>query len=326
MSTARHPYLIQCYGGYYSDQRVLLKGRVLENENFLVEPSDSKWSNLLDSFRRFESDEIPGAKVRVNFLNEQWELTADEEGYFVLDEAITLPAEQLHLPMPAQVELLFPSYSEPLLVEKELYGVAPRAQFGVISDIDDTVLQTHMNSRMRLRMIYVSFLQGAHQRKPMEGMVKLYQDLAGKQAAENPFFYVSNSPWNIHDVLSDFLTRQNLPAGPVLLRDFGWHLVFKSKDTKIHKLETIRHILETYPDLPFILFGDTASSDADYYLQFKNDYADQIRAVYIRHTEDTKNARRVKDMVHKNADPNFVLIHSAQQIRVHAQKLGLLTA
>ena len=326
MSKARHPYLIQCYGGYHSDQRVLLKGRVLENENFLEEPSDSKWSNLLDSFRRFESDEIPGAKVRVSLLDQQWELTADEEGYFVLDVAVVIPAEQLQAPMTAKVELLFPSFNEPLQVEKELHGVAPRAQFGVISDIDDTVLQTHMNSRMRLRMIYVSFLQGAHQRMPMEGMVELYQDLAGKDSAANPFFYVSNSPWNIHDVLSDFLTRQELPAGPVLLRDFGWHLVFKRKDAKVHKLETIRHILETYPSLPFILFGDTASSDADYYLQFKNDYADQIRAVYIRHTEDTKNARRVKEMVDKNADPNFVLIHSAKQIREHAQKLGLLTA
>jgi len=159
---------------------------------------------------------------------------------------------------------------------------------------------------------------------PMEGMVDLFQNLAGNGAAPNPFFYVSNSPWNIHDVLTEFLNLQKLPTGPVLLRDFGLHLVFKRKENKTHKLESIRHILETFPDLPFVLFGDTASSDADYYLKFKKEFPQQIRAVYIRHTEDTRNARRVKALVESHSDPNFLLVNSSKEIRAHAERIGLL--
>lgn len=324
MSEQSHPYLIQSYHGYLGNNRVLLKGRVLENEKFLDEPSDSKWDNFLESFRRFESDEVAEAQVLISLGDRQWELETDKEGYFILDEEIDLDYINLTEPFQAHIDLQRPRYEVPLSVSANLFSPEPTASFGVISDIDDTVLQTHMNSRMRLKMMYVSFLKGAHQRLPMEGMVDLYQQLSNADEKKNPFFYVSNSPWNVHDVLSEFLSLQKLPAGPVLLRDFGWHLVFKGKNPKIHKIESIRHILETYPNLPFVLFGDTASSDADHYAHFREKYPEQIRAVYIRHTQDTRNARRVKALIESLADPNFILIHQAADIRSHAESIGLL--
>ena len=37
----------------------------------------------------------------------------------------------------------------------------------------------------------------------------------------NPFFYVSSSPWNNYDLLYHFLELNEIPQGPLLLRDFG---------------------------------------------------------------------------------------------------------
>jgi phosphatidate phosphatase APP1 len=50
-------------------------------------------------------------------------------------------------------------------------------------------------------------------------------------------FYVSNSPWNLYDLLEDFLDLHGIPRGPLLLRD--WSLrTLKAGET--HKLAAIR--------------------------------------------------------------------------------------
>lgn len=101
----------------------------------------------------------------------------------------------------------------------------------------------------------------------MEGMVDLFSKFVkgGNGKRINPIFYVSNSPWNIYDLLTKFLDIQNLPEGPVLLRDYGLEYIRKRANSRGHKLDTISDILRTYPELPFIMLGDTASKDADYY-------------------------------------------------------------
>ena len=91
---------------------------------------------------------------------------------------------------------------------------APDARFGIVSDVDDTVLQTGVQ---RLgQMLRQTFTGSALTRTSFPGAPELYRDLAG---AANPVFYVSSSPWNLHAFLIAFLRHQRLPLGPVLLRD-----------------------------------------------------------------------------------------------------------
>jgi phosphatidate phosphatase APP1 len=61
-------------------------------------------------------------------------------------------------------------------------------------------------------------LSNARTRKPFSGVAALYRAL---HRGRNPFFYVSNSPRNLYVPLVEFLQRQGLPAGPLLLRDYG---------------------------------------------------------------------------------------------------------
>ena len=144
-------------------------------------------------------------------------------------------------------------------------------------------------------MIYTTVFKNAHQRLPMEGVPELLHEMVkgGDGQRENPVFYVSNSPWNIYDLLAQFMDIWQLPKGPILLRDYGRQIITNPKLFNSHKIETIGFILDMYPNLPFILLGDTASNDADYYLHFAEKYAGRIAAIYIRHTSNTKNARRV---------------------------------
>src|SRR5687768_17759104 len=75
------------------------------------------------------------------------------------------------------------------------------ARFGVISDLDDTVVRSSATSVLKMACIVVR--NNAHTRLPFEGVAAFYRALQLGPASEssNPIFYVSSSPWNSYDIL-----------------------------------------------------------------------------------------------------------------------------
>ncbi len=316
---SKDPLIIMPYRGYANAKRIYLKGRVLEDENIFKGKTDSQIQNIINSFKRFESDEIPNADVRITCAEQVFECQTDEEGYFILDGKWTAPTKSSAKNwLDIKVELLFPTKvnSERISAKGEIYLLPKNADYGIITDIDDTILQTHVTSLFKLRMLYVTFFKNAHQRLPMEGMVELFKNFAkgenGKR--ENPIFYLSHSPWNIYDLLKEFLSIQKFPKGPLLLRDYG---IAPSGDFANHKMSSITHLLKTYPKLPFILLGDSAEKDADFYIEVANAFPEQVKAIYIRQTRDTKNALRIKKLIQSNSDVKAILVKSSDDINNH---------
>jgi phosphatidate phosphatase APP1 len=101
-------------------------------------------------------------------------------------------------------------------------------------------------------------------------------------------FYVSSSPWNLYDLLDDFLALRGFPAGPLFLRDWGIRPREGGlRDHRTHKLATIRRLLEVYPQLPFLLIGDSGQSDPEIYAEVVRSFPGRVPAVYIRDVSRT---------------------------------------
>ncbi|WP_213832908.1 hypothetical protein [Flagellimonas sp. 389] len=134
---------------YANDNRIHGQARVLENEGIANIETEGFVGNLYRSFKRFETDEISGAKVHITWPGGETTLLSDEEGYMYLDveyNPYLNDASSLWIPI---------SYS---LVEKgktlftaNSSAIRPSAtaKFGVISDIDETVLHTGLDSFLR---------------------------------------------------------------------------------------------------------------------------------------------------------------------------------
>lgn len=323
---SKDPLVIECYRGYANNDKLYLKGRVLENENFFEGKSENELRNVIDSLRKFDSDEIPYAKVSIEVLEQKFEVTADDEGFFELDttwEPSKRVDEIQWIPATLNLAESIPGY-EPIDAQVgEVMFVGNKVSFGVITDVDDTVLQTHVTSMFKLKMLYATLAKDAHQRLPMEGVAEVFQKLSrGKnEMDENPIFYVSNGPWNLHSTIKEFMEIHDLPKGPIALRDFG---LMRTEAFSNHKIETQSRIMEMYPNLPFILLGDTAAKDTDFYIEIARKYPNRILAVYIRHTRDTKNARLIAKTIEESTDVNVVLIHSSEDILAHAKKSGYI--
>ena len=323
---SKDPLIILPYRGYANSKRIFLKGRVLEDENVFNGKTDSEIQNIINSFKRFETDEIPNANVRITVAKQSFECQTDAEGYFVLDKKWQSPTKKSKNNwLDAKVELLFPTKTsnKRIAAKGEIYLPSKNADYGIITDIDDTILQTHVTSLFKLRMLYATMFKNAHQRLPMEGMVKLFKTFVegGNGKRENPIFYLSHSPWNIYDLLAEFLRIQKFPKGPLLLRDFG---VTPSGEYSNHKTNLIAHIIKTYPKLPFILLGDSAEHDADFYIDVAKKFPKRIKAIYIRQTRNTKNAKRIKKLIEKNTTVPAILIHSSGDIHKHGLENGIL--
>src|SRR4051812_20184838 len=77
------PIQIVPYRGYGTPALIHLRGRVVEDKGITRHAvSRSGWRNLRDMYRRFDSHEIGGARVRAQFAGQQLETVADPNGYF----------------------------------------------------------------------------------------------------------------------------------------------------------------------------------------------------------------------------------------------------
>ena len=111
----------------------------------------------------------------------------------------------------------------------------------------------------------------------------------------NPIFYVSSSPWNLYDLLTDFMDVHAIPTGPLFLQDFGLDRdKFISADHDEHKITHIERLLDLYPKLPFILIGDSGQADPEIYSTILEKYPTRILAIYIRDIHPEHAAGRAR--------------------------------
>ena len=180
-----------------------------------------------------------------------------------------------------------------------------KASFGVISDIDDTILHTGLVSVLKWRVLVNTLLTSAGKRIPLEGAPEFYHLLhQGKTGNEaNPVFYVSHSPWNLYRYLEFFLKKNNFPKGPIILRNFPRPFSKKDKEGKPQKQKEILNLLNAYPDLNFILIGDGGENDPVIYLEIAETFPNRISAIYLRRVN------------HKNRMTNVYKLYKNYNVR-----------
>ncbi len=284
--------LLLPYRSYGTANRLYFVGRVLDNAP-LPSPAErgSTLQGLRTMWQRLETDEVPGATVEIGLEGHVTRVTTDEEGYFKinLSPAAPLPWNDGWHPVPLRlvglpkgVEL---TGDDAIAATATVLVPPPDAEFGIISDIDDTVVETGATSLPR--MFRNTFLREFRQRLPFPGVAEFYRALQlglnGKR--NNPLFYVSSSPWNLYDLLDDYMTFHGLPAGPLLLRDFGIRRANLREGHLDHKLREITQVFETYPKLTFVLIGDSGQRDPTIYREVVRRFPGRVRAIYIRDVE-----------------------------------------
>ena len=337
------PLQLDAYRSYGTASKFYIKGRLLADPGLMPQTAaDSRWRNFRSMVRRFNSREIGGADLAAELPDgSQHLVTTDDEGYFTLiiePQALPAPVAYLWYPVPVRVTRLPPPFRSPLPMVQAVAKVLvppPEAEFGIISDLDDTVFETSATNV--LKMLSRTLLSNAHSRLPFGGVADFYRRLQRGRTGrpDNPFFYVSSSPWNLYDVLDEFLGIHQMPPGPLLLRDLS---IVRTKTASppgitgaaaihfAHKLHEIDDLLYTYPTLPFVLLGDSGQEDARIYREVVRRHPGRIRAIYIRDVQVPARALLVGPIVQELAAENvpMLLVPDYATAAAHAAGLGFI--
>ena len=320
---AARPFL-----GHGTPTLVHVKGRVREETGVpAARPGDSAWDNLRATVRRFTATPVPDAPVLVRLADTGVEVRSDADGWFRAD---------LHpsTPLPpgwhdVSSTLLAPTADGPVAAAAGSAVLVPPADaaFAIVSDLDDTVLVSGLTTP--LRAVATVLLHNATTRTPFPGVAAFYRALrAGPTGThENPLFYVSSSPWNLYDMVTAFLDLREIPRGPLFLRAWGWDAdALPSGGHGTHKSEVVLGLLDTYPDLPFVLIGDSGQEDPEIYRDLVLARPGRVSAVYIRDvTDPVRDAavHAVAEQVRAVGVP-FLLVPDTAAAAQHAAELGLI--
>lgn len=290
--------MILPYQGFGNEKEFFFLGRVLRDRGIgLSSLEDSRWRNFSRMYKRFMTWEIPFVRVKASFEGFSETVSTDEEGYFKFrispggEIKPTAPWQEVKLTLVDRVLKKQPE----VVAQNRVYIASKKTEFGIISDIDDTIVPT--GATRFWEMFKTTFFRNAHTRIPFPGVAAFYRALVKGASGrrDNPFFYVSSSPWNLYDFLMEFLDIHDIPAGPLMLRDVGLSRdYFISGSHSEHKLLQVKRIFSVITEIPFILIGDSGQHDAEIYLQVIKDFPGRVLIVYIRDVDPHSHKKVMK--------------------------------
>ena len=286
-----HPARVRAYFGYRNAGRLKLTARALR----MREPG---WDHggtvrkLAAMLGQFASNEVPGLAVTLEVRDKtgnEHTFTAitDADGYVHFDVEVGAGTASPDDPTWEVARLHWDNRDGRQSVDAFILAPGDSHKLAVVSDIDDTIIETGANDLMRNWRRVLAQMPG--DREAVPGAASFYNRLRGSGVGTNlpatrrPFFYISSSPWNLFDYLVAFQKLHKLPQGPILLRD--WDLnrqTFGSSGHKTHKASAIDGLIAFYPGMQFALIGDNTQADALAYAAVVGKHPGRIAAVFLR--------------------------------------------
>ncbi|QNE34212.1 App1 family protein [Leifsonia shinshuensis] len=269
------------YTGYGSPTWVRILGRVLlakePRPGSRAERKHRKREESIRGWRSFISVPVGDVTVTVEVDGAHHEVRPDRGG--VIDTV--LPVQLT--PGWHTVKLTTPESAR--VFEAPVYIVDPKATFGIISDVDDTVMVTALPRP--LLAAWNTFVLDEHARVPTPGMSVLLERLAAAHPGA-PVIYLSTGAWNVAPTLTRFLSRNLFPAGPLLLTDWGPTHDRFFRSGREHKRISLARLADEFPGLKWLLIGDDGQHDESLYGEFTTEHAGNVAGVAIRQLSNSE--------------------------------------
>ena len=309
------PVRLQPFFGYRNRERLRISARALRSAKPGFD-SGGRLQAMRTMLAQFASREVAELPVAMEIAHddgeiERHEALTDKEGYVHFD--VILRHADPWPPHPAWETVTFHwrNRTGEQSVDGHVLMPGANSTFGVISDIDDTVMETGITGGMRqlARNWRRVLAELPDERLLVPGADLFYNALGGsrltgqaggdhtgekREATQNPFFYISSSPWNLFSYLVAFKRGRGLPLGPLMLRDWGLNSqTFGKSSHGAHKIAAIDAVLGTYPELQFALIGDDTQGDLVAFGNTVRKHGTRIKAVFIRKAGEAMNAEEL---------------------------------
>ena len=262
------------YQGYGSTEWVRVLGRVvLASKPVPGSRADHAAKNGTQNdrgWRAFTSVPIPGSEVEIEVGGTVTKVRADRGGLIDIDVRVSLSPGW-------HTAVLRSQGTEP--AEASIFVIGPETRFGIVSDIDDTVMVTALPRPFLA--LWNTFVLSERARMATPGMAVLLDRLTVEHP-DAPVIYLSTGPWNAAPTLGRFLTRNMYPSGALVLTDWGLTQDRWFRSGQAHKRQNLERLAAEFPNMRWLLIGDNGQHDEQIYSAFAQEYSDRVAAIAIR--------------------------------------------
>lgn len=318
--------IIKLYRGYANEQELIVMGHVfLPTKKAEYDFQDKNFKNASSIIGMYRMKTWPNADIYLKHNCKIIHTRTLKDGYF----KFCIPLSQDNYGwIDYEVSL---NYNGETIAAKEKYIRPKIDHLGIISDIDDTFLVSYTLNP--LRKMYHLLFRNVNRRKIFDDVTAHYQALsqAGREnkGGLNIFFYVSSSEWNLYRFIVKFTEIHQLPKAVLLLKDIKTSLrnfFWTGRGGHNHKFEKIKHILEFYPNLKYVLIGDDSQEDPYLYEAIAKIFPLTIQAIYIRQTAEHKKAKVLKTLQNlESLSVEVCYFKKSKEAIAHSKKIGLIT-
>lgn len=221
-------------------------------------------------WRSFTGIQVGNARVTVTAGGAVHEVLADRGGVVDLRIDVSLAPgwHDIHISAEGSAPVLAP-----------VFIVDPKVRFGLVSDIDDTVMVTALPRPFLAA--WNTFVLNEHARRPVPGMAVLYERIMRTHPGA-PVVYLSTGAWNVAPTLNRFLERNLYPQGALLLTDWGPTHDRWFRSGREHKRTSLERLASEFPKVRWLLVGDDGQHDETLYGDFEREHPDNVAGVAIR--------------------------------------------
>lgn len=278
---------------------------------------DGNWVNFKRMASNWFTLDFPHAKVDIQIGDRLITVRSNKEGYFEFHDSSLEPVSSVTVSLPQH------GYTS----EVALLGSRDEASLVIISDVDDTIMET--GSISMAKMLETTLFGNSLTRELVPGTAELVSDLHAN--GDHPVFYVTSSPWNLANFLKRIFHRANLPQGGLFMTNWGltpeqW--LTPSHD--VHKRDSIGEVAKWYPNAKFVLIGDDSQRDPEIYMEaLKEHGADKVLSILVRSVSGHQRANEVREAFNRLEDDygkRAFIMDSALMMRNELEKLGILRA
>jgi phosphatidate phosphatase APP1 len=264
---------LELYGGFAAPAGGFLLGRVHAGEPPVAPvEGESKMRRVAQTIESLEANPVAGARVSVTVAGRPFEVVTGDRGYIAID---TLPG---YTPpptppatLPVHLQLGESAYrAAPVDGEVAVYDDLPG--LAVISDIDDTLLDSEVTHKARLAENTLT--RSTYELKAFAGAAPVLTKLAGAV----PIFFVSGSPWGFHDRLGGYFARNGFPKATLVLKRLSAEPL---TDQMAFKWPHVLQVVDALPRRRFLCFGDSGEKDPEVYDRLRRERPGRVEAIYI---------------------------------------------
>jgi len=272
------------YSAFANSKSAIIKGRAQEKKELLkATKEDGFFSNLVKSFNLVNNDELKNKTIIAVIDDFEYKIKTDDEGYFTFEiidikKPLKMGYKKIGIHLENNVNIHETNLT---VITKEL----DEKIVGIISDIDDTVLISNVTEWIDLAVN--SLGTNFKQRKVVPTMKDRFNLILNTNPKSVPstLFFVSGSPRKFLIPIESFLEYNSFPKHNTFLKEIN---LFDDFSQTSYKTSTITSIIALYPNIEWILYGDSGESDQEIYQGIKDDFPKQVKGFHIRNVETGK--------------------------------------